>query len=613
MLTIVFILVFSKGLFAMSYSDSTTVTSPNGKLNFKFDITNDGKAAMSYQISFQNNPLILPSSLGLVVNPNGNSSMNWTDNLIIVRCTKSSKSGSWLSKYSELKTIPDNYNELTITLKSKDNRKKGEMQLMIRAYNEGVAFRYYFPEHLSTQILEIGGEKTQFNVPVGTNAFVTDRAQGRYNKLPIKDWKRDAELPLTMVSDDGQWFCIAQAAQVNYARMRLKTVAENSLMSQLFGDVVETSPFSTPWRVVMVGKSAGELLENNYLISNLNEPSQIANTNWIKPGKVMRETGLTTETAKKLVDFATEQNIDYIHFDAGWYGYEYDISSDASAVSDAKKSKLDIKEAVAYANKHGKKVILYVNHRALEKQADSLFPLYKSWGVAGIKFGFVHTGSQLWNRWLHETIKKAANYQLIVNVHDEYYPTGFSRTYPNLLTQEGVLGNEAFPDATHNTMLPFTRYIAGAADYTFCFNFHKLKNSKGHQLALPVIYFSPLQYLYWYGKPSDYTDRKEIEFWKDIPTTWDVTKVVAGAPGEYAAIARKKDNRWFLGVITNNNARELNLKADFLEKGKLYLATIYEDGPNGIVTKRIETIKQASIIKLKLQESGGAAMNIQLK
>ena len=251
----------------------------------------------------------------------------------------------------------------------------------------------------------------------------------------------------------------------------------------------------------------------------------------------------------------------------------------------------------------------------MEKQLDEILPLYKSWGVAGIKFGFVHTGSQHWSIWLHEAVKKAAKYNLIVDIHDEYRPTGFSRTYPNLMTQEGVLGNEGFPDATHNTILPFTRYLAGAGDYTFCFNIEslrpgKVKTTKAHQLALPILYYSPLQFLFWYGSPELYTNREEIAFWKGMPTVWDETKVINGIAGEYVSIARRKGQTWYLGSITNTSSRKTSIKFDFLAKNKTYKAEVYEDQGGNQVKKRLISITSSSEISFDLEASGGVAIKI---
>lgn len=319
--------------------------------------------------------------------------------------------------------------------------------------------------------------------------------------------------------------------------------------------------------------------------------------------------------------------LQYIHFDAGWYGHEYEVSSDATKVNvDPRrnsKGDLDLQEAIRYAKSKDIGVFLYVNHRALERQLDSILPLYKNWGVAGIKFGFVHTGSHRWTTWLHEAVRKCAAYQLMVNIHDDYRPTGFSRTYPNLMTQEGIRGNEEFPDATHNTVLPFTRFVAGAADYTFCYYSRKefghdkrfIKTTPCHQLALPVIYYSPLQWLFWYDRPSSYKGEPEIAFWEKMPTVWDDTRVIGGEIGQYITIARRKGEEWYIGTITNNDGRTLSVPLQFLEKGRKYTAQIYEDGDETVKTRTHVKeshyiVDNTSILQSTLLPGGGQAIRI---
>jgi alpha-glucosidase len=598
--------------------DSAEVSSPDNKLHFKLEIKDAGGliAGLIYQVVYKNKPVILPSALGLKANVHALSNTNWYDSLSIVGVNTNSSNTTWKPVWGERANIEDHYNELVVTLKSTSVQpiKKGTMQLIVRAYNEGVAFRYYFPEQLATQVLEIGSELTTFTLPENTQAYCTDHAQGKYEKLPLKNWKYETELPLTLTLPGGTWACIAQAAQNNYSRMRLTTAGENKLVACLYGEVVEASPFATPWRVVMVTDRPGGLAEHNFIIQNLSPPSQITDVSWIKPGKVMREVTLSTAGAKKVIDFAVDQHIDYILFDAGWYGPEYEVASSALRVSvDPVRNKvndLDMPGIISYARSKNKGIMLYVNRRAAERQLDSILPLYRQWGVAGVKFGFVQTGSQGASQWIYQAVKKAGENHLMVDVHDEYRPTGLSRTFPNLLTQEGIRGNEEFPDATHNTILAFTRMIAGAADYTPCFNDNRLKNTKGHQLALPVVLFSPWQTLYWYDKPDSYTDRAPVEFWKDVPTTWDESKIIDGTPGEFVITARRKQNEWYVGVITNNKARKINLKTDFLQPQKNYTAIIYEDNATGRVTKRLVNINNTSTLNLTLLAKGGAAIRI---
>ncbi|GAB3914494.1 glycoside hydrolase family 97 protein [Larkinella knui] len=612
LLGILFTLFFlEKGL--AQTPDSLRISSPNGLLTWSIVLRDGPESPQSpvYEITYRNKPLIQPSRLGLGGNPAGSRPFNWDKNLRIVSATKRSQQSSWKPVWGERSEIPDRYNELIVSLRNGPGS-GGTMQIIARAYDEGVAFRYFFPEDLRMQILEVGQEMTFFNLPPKTKALYTDHAQGSYVERPVENWTKAAQMPLTLKLDNGTWACITQAEQSSYPLVRLKTAGPDQLVSQLAGEITEASPFASSWRVVLAADRPGDLLEHNYLIQNLNPPNAIKDVSWIKPGRVMREVTLSTTGAKNLVDFAVEQHIDYIHFDAGWYGHEYEIASDATTVNvDPRrnpKGDLDLPEAIRYAKSKGKKVILYVNHRALERQLDTLLPLYESWGVAGIKYGFVHTGSHHWTVWLHDAIRKAAKHHLILDIHDEYSPTGFSRTYPNLLTQEGVRGNEEWPDATHNTVLPFTRYIAGAADYTFCFNQPRLTNTKGHQLALPVIYFSPLQYLYWYGKPADFPDRQEIEFWKDLPTVWEETKVLDGTPGQFVSVARRKGNDWFVGTITNTEARKIDLPLTFLEPGKRYTLELYEDDGTGKVRKQTRTVTAKDRLTANLLPSGGQAV-----
>ena len=416
---------------------------------------------------------------------------------------------------------------------------------------------------------------------------------------------------------------------VNYSRTKFKLnpEKENSIQCSIYGDVDEIAPFASPWRVVMVAEKAGDLLANNDLILNLNPPCAIADLSWIKPGQVMRETTLSTSGAKKLVDFAVSRNIKYIHFDAGWYGFENDYLADATTVTvDPRrnpKGDLDLQEAISYAKSKGIGVFLYVNQRALAAQLDTILPLYQKWGVAGIKFGFVQVGSHRWTAWLHEAVKKCAKYHLMVDIHDEYRPTGFSRTYPNLMTQEGIRGNEEMPDAVNNTILPFTRFVAGAADYTFCYFYRKelghatrhIQNTSTHQLALPVIYYSPLQWMYWYDKPEDYQNEPELAFWDVLPTTWNDTKIINGEIGKYITVARQNQENWFVGCITNTEARELKVPLDFLESGKKYEATLYFDDPNVATRTHVGISKQKvdskTVLNINLQASGGQAILIE--
>ncbi|HBL78423.1 MAG TPA: alpha-glucosidase [Prolixibacteraceae bacterium] len=625
----IFLLTFFFFLKCNASSEPVKISSPDGFLTMTLTVndSSEKKGQLNYHIDYKDKPVILNSELGIT---------GWESEMEIETVTQQSRDTIWYPVYGERATVRDHFNAKTITLKKKNTGQK--LQLIVRAYNEGIAFRYFFPEHPEHggAYLTINSEKTSFSVSENTLAWVAYRAQHEYHLLPVKDWKDLVERPLTLQLGNGLYASLAEAEMVNYSRTKFKVNSgeENIIRCAMYGPVEEIAPVATPWRVVMVAEKPADLLANNDLILNLNPPCEIKNPEWIKPGKVIRTVSLTTEGAKKVVDFAAKRKIEYVHFDAGWYGAEHAIASDPTKSNvDPKRcpvNDLNIPEVVSYAKSKGIGIWLYVNQRALVKYLDQILPLYESWGIAGVKFGFVQVGSHHWTNWMHEAVKKCADHHLMVDIHDEYRPTGFSRTYPNLLTQEGVRGNEEFPDGNTNTTLPFTRYIAGAADATVCYfhrkelklnlansiNARSLLNTSCHQMALSVIGYSPLQFLYWYDTPDDVQDEPELKFFDQLPTVWDDTKILDGKIGEYIIMARRKGDQWFVAAITNNDGRKIDMPLDFLKTGKTYEMTSYTDGGEKIKTRthvKIEKQKVTSKTKyeVELQPRGGVTMIIR--
>lgn len=605
-------------------ANEISVHSPDNKYEIKiFDKDNH----LWFTVGYEGKTIIYPSILGI----NGNG--EWKENIQVKDAQSSTVNETWKPLYGERSIVKDHYNSSIVNLTQSSNPRR-RLQLEVRAYNEGLAFRYHFP---TGEYLHITSEYTQYTLPEETKAWYTTRAQSPYELLPLSGWPGESERPLVLELKDGPYVLLTEARVVNYVRTKfaLNTEKTNTLQSVMYGAVDEIAPFSTPWRVIMAAGKPGELIENNDLLLNLNPPCDIDNPWWITPGKVMREVTLTTEGAKSVVDFAVRRNMQYMLFDAGWYGPEGSKTSDATTVTldpnrNPDPDALNLKEAIAYAKKHNIKIILYVNQRALAQQLDEILPLYKSWGVDGLKFGFVQVGSHVWTKWMHEAVIKCAEYGLVVDIHDEYRPSGFSRTYPNLMTQEGIRGNEEFPDATHNTLLPFTRFTQGAGDYTICYyrrdfsgtgisdkshglvNARLLSTTPSHQLALAVVYYSPLQNIYWYDKPSESRDEPELEFFDNVPTVWDDTKVIDGHPGEYITMARRSGKDWFLGTITNTEARKRSIPLDFLEPERTYTANIYEDNPKvktrtKVGIRRIK-VTSKSVIEANLLPSGGQAV-----
>ena len=612
------------------------LTSPDGAYEFSFyqkQIAVGGKQ-MYYTLSYKGKTVVQESELGVLIEnqtfesalgvPNDTCRI-WGENLSFTGVERNAVDVTWKPVYGEHTSIRNNYNELTLlfrkgeatTAKFTDGYDKNKsyfMNVIVRAYNEGVAVRYHFPEPSNGLFLHIVGEQTQFTMPDGTLAYYEPWAQGPYSLLPLRDWKGQSERPLTMKLTNGLSVAIAEAQMTDYARMKfsLAPTKSNTLQATLYGSVDAIPAYSTPWRVIMVGEKSTDLIANKDIIFNLNPENELKDVSWIKPGKAIRIGKLTQADARKYIDFAAERNLQYVHLDAGWYGPEMKMSSSALKVSDTKD--INIPELIAYAATKGIGLWVYVNQRALTQQLDSILPRYKKWGIKGIKFGFVQVGAQCWTTWLHEAVKKCAEYGLMVDIHDEYRPTGFSRTYPNLMTQEGVRGNEEMPDADHNAILPFTRFLAGPADYTICYYNTRIKNTHAHQLALSVVYYSPIQFLYWYDQPSANEGEPEIEFFDNVKTVWDDTKVLNGEVGEYITVARRSGNEWFVGSITNKQARKITIPTTFLEKGKKYEVKIYQDDDK-IPTKTkvsvtVKKIKGGDVLNFDLKASGGVAVYI---
>ena len=613
-----------------------TLQSPNGKYQFTFS-QKDGK--LMYSLDYAGKPVVEAGELGVNIDnhlvesamgiPVDNSNV-WTNGMEVASVDRRSEDNTWKPVYGEYAQIRDRYNEMTIHLikggkhqdgggTAYDKRQQYLFDIIVRAYDEGVAIRYHFPEAVNGLFMHISEDLTSFRFAPGAEAYHYAWAQSHANKVKLLKseaaWKEEAERPLTMHLSNGLYAAIGEAALSDFVRGKLKLKADNELQMALFHPADIITAYDMPWRFIMVGEKAIDLINNKQMVLNLNAPCQIQDTSWIKPGKAFRVCRLDMKTCMEGVDFCVDRGLQYIELDAGWYGPEMKMSSSALKVLETRD--IDMPKLCQYAKSKGIGVWVYVNQRALYQELDQLLPLYEKWGISGIKFGFVQIGSQEWTTWLHNAVKKCADHHIMVDIHDEYRPTGWSRTYPNLMTQEGIGGNEEMPDAEHNTILPFTRFLCGPADYTPCYFNDRVKNTKAHQLAMPVVYYSPITFLYWYDLPNVYKGEKELDFWKYCPTVWDESKALQGEIGEYIVQARRSGNDWFVGAMNGLQARDITLNtADFLQKGKKYRVEIYNDNPalntRTKVSTVVQTIKAGKILKLHLQPSGGAALRFSL-
>lgn len=630
--TILFLLTGIILITSCSLNQIADVKSPDGNNKFVFSIERGSipQHIASFYLEVGKKKVILPSSLELDLKENP-----LKKNLKMIRTESASVNNSWINTFGEKREIPDNYNELKIFLGSDEIK----VNLICRAYNEGIAFAYEIPEQDGMDSVTITDEKITFNFASDHFAWSAARAQAQYSRVNLSRIEKGCERPLVIEIDTNLVIALAEARLVDYARMKFNpdTTRNYNVITYLESPVHKSLPFRSPWRVVMTAKNPGDLLEKNYLLLNLNDPCEIDDVSWIKPGKVLREVTLTTAGARAAIDFTSSHNMQYVEFDAGWYGPENNDLSDASAVNlDPARSKgpLDMEEVISYAKSKNINILLYVNRRALEKQLDELLPIYKEWGIAGIKFGFVQVGTQDVTRWLHESIKKAAEFQMVADVHDEYRPTGFSRTYPNFLTMEGIRGDEESPSNNHTLITMFTRMLAGQGDNTICYyneRVDKKMGSHASQLAKAVCIFSPLQFLYWYDKAApalekndglwgatNYIgDEPELEFFDNVPTVWDETKVMHAKFGEYGVIARKKGDEWFIGGINGDQTRTLDLNFSFLDPDKGYSIKIYSDDPsvNTRTHVRIDStiINSKTVYPAKLASNNGIAMHLKPK
>ncbi|MDR0543719.1 MAG: glycoside hydrolase family 97 N-terminal domain-containing protein, partial [Dysgonamonadaceae bacterium] len=391
--TIIFLLtaLFTTNIFAQTIlkDTETAVTSPDGKQVFVFHQKKNtgGTRAMYYSIHYNNQPVILESRLDIQLDNHvweralakfWEQPANWNDVMMFDSVKNVSVNETWKPLYGERSVIKNHYSAATIYFSRKD--KSGyRMNLEVRAYNEGIAFRYYFPMHPEAIYHKVTAENTEFTLPEGTTAWWTQWAQAPYYEKQLKDWEDNCERPLTLKLDDNLYACLTEAGQTEFPKIdfKLSATKKNTVQLSLYDISDMVTPFGTPWRVVMTADKLGKLLENNFILLNLNEENQIADTRWIRPGKIMRETTLATQNAKACIDFCARHNMQYILFDWKWYGPSIDFRSDAGKVA---VSDLDMKEVVNYGKSKGIGVWLYVNQHALQYQADRIFPIYKQWG-----------------------------------------------------------------------------------------------------------------------------------------------------------------------------------------------------------------------------------------
>lgn len=600
---------------AEAQTDRLSLKSPDGHIGVSFA---KPSRELIYSVAVDGKDVILPSRAGLEIDNRvwemalGKRDLaqpdSWMDLLTVDSVTYNAPVDSiWHPQYGERSTVKDCYNSATLHMSRKD-KSNYRLDVQVRAYNEGVAFRYFFPEHPAAIFHKVVDDLTDYTFPEGTMAWSEEWAQATFKHTPVDSISRPVERALTLELPSGQWVALLDADVDDWCltKFRARNGKKNTLESVMYSPVDIVTYYSTPWKIIMTADNPGRLIENNDIVLNLN-PSAGQDFSWVKPGKIMRS-AISTEMGLKTIDFCAEHNIPYMLYDWQWYMPCTSHDGDATKVVD----KVDMQRVINYGKEKGVGIWLYVNQHALMKQMDELFPLLRQWGVVGVKSGFVQYASHRWATWLHDMVRKAADNKLMMNIHDEFRPSGFSRTYPNLLTQEGICGNEEFPDATHNVTLPFTRMLNGAADYTICYYDKRLKNTHAHQLAASLVFYSPLQTIFWYDNPTLYNGEPEIKWFEDLETTFDDTKVLDGYPGKNVVMARRKGDVWWAAALANNDGGEQEISLSFLDPSKEYVAEIYTDDAE-VKTRTKVKVSQKKVsgkdtLKFNLAPRGGVAI-----
>lgn len=646
---------------AMAQTGTARVSSPDGLIELTFTTLSDGAPSekggqLSYEVSYRGKPLIRPSSLGLDIQ---NQPVLGAD-VQILAVTPSRVDETYTVPHGKSNPVRNRCNAVLIELRETD-RMNRRLSVEGRAYDDGVAFRYIVPGQPAIKELRLVNENTEFlfskdatAYPLVLTGFRTSY-EDDYQQRPVSGIHTDSLIALPLLAEvpGVAWVAITEANIESYAGMYLMRVplrrAQWRFESRLAPrvdwpglTVTGQTPLRSPWRVFMIAAEPGRLIESN-LVINLNPPSAIADTSWIKPGKtawdwwsgsyakgVSFKPGMNTETMKHYIDFAARAGLEYMLIDAGWSapgaGARDTIGDITQTIPE-----INMPEILAHARSKGVKIWLWARWVEIDRQMDQAFPLYEKWGIAGVKIDYMDRDDQWMVDFYRRVVKKAAEHHLMVDFHGAFKPDGLRRTYPNLMTREGVMGLEytkwsarITPD--HNVLLAFTRMLAGPMDYTpgGFDNVTKAEfeprrrmpmvmGTRAHHLALYVVFESPLQMVSDY--PEAYEGQKEMAFISAVPATWDETRVLSARVGDHVSIARRHGREWYVGSVTGWRANELEIPLDFLGSGE-FVAEIYSDAPDAGEYPKHTSIEERRVnsstrLKVKMAPGGGQAVRIR--
>jgi alpha-glucosidase len=611
------------------------VTSPDGK-NSVFVEVRDGN--LVYSLQRQGRPILLPSRLGMEFK----GSKPLLDSLVITGSTRNTVDQTWTQPWGEVAQVRDHHNELRVSVGERRAPSR-RFDVVFRAFNDGIGFRYEFPDQPALKDFVIMEELTEFTLAdnarswwIPSNRPRLDRSEMLYSSSPVSVMD-SVQTPITMETRDGRTFIVLHEANlVDYARMNIKgPYMDNRTLHVALapwnnGDKVRGhTPFVTPWRTLQLADRAEDLAPS-VLGLNLNPPNVLSDVSWIKPMKYVGiwwgmhintmtwnsgpKHGATTANTKRYIDFAAANGFGGVLVEGWNIGWDGDWIKNANAFSFTKPyPDYDLPGLAAYAKQKGVKLIAHnetsggvVNY---ERQLDSAFSLYHSLGIDAIKSGYVtdttpegHSHhSQFMVRHYRKVFETAAKYHIMMDVHEPVHDTGERRTYPNMMSREGARGQEynawsgeGGNPPEHETILFFTRMLAGPMDFTpGVFDIliergtgrprradePRIRTTLAKQLALYIVLYSPLQMAA--DLPENYEKQPAFQFIRDVAVDWEESRVLQGRIGDYVLVARKERNGpdWFIGAITDEEGRTFDVPLSFLAKGRSYVAEIYADGP----------------------------------
>jgi alpha-glucosidase len=600
------------------------VSSPDLRLQLLFKL-DEGRP--TYKLTRNGINVLLKSPMGFKLN----NLPALDGGFILLHSKIQSHNSVWEQPWGEVRSIRDEYSQLTVSLQEATGLQR-MMNIIFRIYNDGMGFRYEFPEQQDLDEFQITKEETQFVLPANDSAwwipaYKKERYEYLYNKTTVADIDT-AHTPLTIKTKDGLYLCFHEAALYDFPSYTLYSPDTNTLALDLvpwkngIKAYVET-PFVTPWRTIEVAEKPGDLV-TNYLILNLNDSCKLDDVTWIKPAKYIGiwwgmhigkytwgsgpKHGATTKNAMKYIDFASKFHFQGVLIEGWNIGWDGDWIANGAVFSFTKAyPDFNLPKVAEYAKEKGIDLIGHnetsANIDNYEAQMEDAYAMYEKLGVRYLKTGYV--GRKLFNgEWHHgqygvrhyqKTVELAATHHIMLDIHEPIMDCGLRRTWPNLMTREGARGTEwdAWgPDGgnppDHVPTLVFTRLLAGPMDYTpgiFDIKIPSKPNNQvnttlAKQLAYYVVIYSPLQMAA--DLPENYEGNGAFRFIIDVPCDWEETRVINGAIGEYVTIARKDRNSedWYLGSITDEQPRDFTLKLDFLSRNSEYRARIYADGKN---------------------------------